>query len=91
MREESVTKHLKAAINEGRHDGGSFFGSILAGTLLGLGLDWWLGTAPLIVVIGVVLGAYAGFARLWQEIKSQPDPPAVTLPRVGLADGEADS
>lgn len=79
MAEESVSGQLRIAINEGRRDGGSFFGSVLAGTLLGLLLDWWWGTSPIVVIIGVLLGSYAGFARLWHEIKSQPDPPAVTL------------
>lgn len=91
MTDQSVTKHLRAAINEGRRDGGSFFGSILAGTLLGLGLDWWLGTAPIFVIIGIVLGIYAAFARLWQEIKTQPDPPVVTLPRFDRPYGDSDT
>lgn len=81
MRDEPVTRQVAAAVNEGRMDGGSFFGSVIAGTLLGLGLDWWLGTAPILVITGIVLGAYSGFARAWHEIKNQPDPPAVTRPR----------
>lgn len=80
MTKNSVTEHLRAVITEGRRDGGSFFGSIMAGTLLGLGVDWWLDTAPVAVIVGVALGSYAAFARLWQEMKTQPDPPAVTLP-----------
>lgn len=79
MKQESITKQVGAAVNGGWLQGGSFFGSILAGTLLGLGLDWWLGTAPWLVILGVILGAYSGFARTWKEIKEQPDPPAVTL------------
>lgn len=88
MAEESISKNLRSVITEGRRDRGSFFGSILAGTLLGLGLDRWLDTAPVLVIVGVVLGAYAAFARLWQEIKTQPDHPAVTLPLA--ADGTGD-
>lgn len=87
MTQESVSRNLKLAITEGRRDGGSFFGSILAGTLLGLGLDWWLETSPVLVIIGVLLGVYAAFARLWHEIKTQPDHPAVTLPGPGNAGG----
>lgn len=60
-------------------EGGSFLSSILAGTLIGLGLDWWLNTSPWLVIIGVILGSYSGFARTWHEIKNQPDLPAVTL------------
>lgn len=80
MRNESVTSQVAAAVNEGRMDGGSFFGSVIAGTLMGMGLDWWLGTAPILVVVGIVLGAYAGFTRAWHEIKNQPDPPVLTRP-----------
>lgn len=82
MKPDSVTKHVGAAVTEGWLEGGSFLGSILAGTLVGLGLDWWLNTAPWLVVAGIVLGSYSGFARAWQQIKNQPDPPAVTLEEV---------
>ena len=44
--------------------GGSFFGSIASGTLLGYFADRWLDTAPWLVVIGAALGAYSGFMRL---------------------------
>lgn len=81
MREDSVTRQIGSAVNDGWLHGGSFFSSILAGTLLGLGLDWWLGSSPWFVVGGIVLGSYSGFARTWKEIKSQPDPPSVTRPR----------
>lgn len=79
MKRETVTKTVGAAVSEGWLEGGSFLGSILAGTLLGLGLDWWLDTSPWLVVVGIVLGAYSGFARAWHQLKNQPDPPAVTL------------
>lgn len=82
MRDESITRQVGGALNEGRRDGGSFLGSVLAGTLLGLGLDWWLNTEPVLVIVGIVLGSYAGFVKTWHEIKSQPDPPAVTLQKV---------
>jgi F0F1-type ATP synthase assembly protein I len=83
VRHESVTSHIGAAVNEGRRDRGSFFGSILAGTLLGLGLDAWWGTDPVLVIAGVLAGVYAAFARLWHEMKNQPEHPAVTLQQVG--------
>lgn len=79
MRDETVTKHVGAAVTEGWMEGGSFLGSILSGTLLGLGLDHWLGTTPWLVVIGIAFGSYSGFARTWQSVKDQPDHPAVTL------------
>lgn len=82
MKEESITRQVGAAVNDGWLQGGAFFSSILAGTLVGLGVDWWLGTAPWFVIAGVLLGSYSGFARTWSEIKAQPDPPAVTLQEV---------
>ena len=59
MAQESVSQQLKFVITEGRRDRGSFFGSILAGTLLGLGVDRLFDTAPTFVIVGVLLGAYA--------------------------------
>jgi F0F1-type ATP synthase assembly protein I len=52
------------AIEDGWMVGGSFFGSIASGTLLGYFADRWLDTAPWLVVIGAALGAYSGFMRL---------------------------
>ena len=40
--------------------------SVVAGLLLGLGLDWWLGTAPVFVIIGIIAGFGSGFYKLWQ-------------------------
>ena len=42
-----------------------FISSVIAGLLLGLGLDWWLNTQPIFVVIGIVIGFVAGFSKLW--------------------------
>lgn len=55
--------------------GGSFLSSILAGTLLGYLLDMWLGTDPWLVVIGVCLGSYAGFVKVWDYMKQLDDIP----------------
>jgi len=49
--------------------GGSFASSVLAGALLGYLADRWLGTAPWLVVIGIVLGSYSGFMRMWHYSK----------------------
>ncbi len=44
----------------------SFFTSILAGFLLGLGLDAWLGTRPGFIICGIVVGSAVGFWKLWR-------------------------
>lgn len=51
--------------------GGSFFASILAGLLIGYFLDRWLGTAPWLVVIFTLTGAYSGFLRVWHYAKAE--------------------
>jgi F0F1-type ATP synthase assembly protein I len=46
---------------------GPFFaGSIAVGSLLGWWIDKRLGTAPLVMVIGLLLGAAAGFVELFR-------------------------
>jgi len=48
------------------HAAAGFFASILSGMLIGLGLDAWLGTGPLLVVLGIVAGSATGFWKMWQ-------------------------
>jgi ATP synthase protein I len=43
-----------------------FISSVVAGLVLGLGLDWWIGTRPAFTIVGIVLGFVAGFFKLWQ-------------------------
>ena len=50
-----------------------FFASILAGFLLGLGLDFWLGTRPAFIIVGIVLGAVSGFWKLWLVARRQTE------------------
>ncbi|HLA67751.1 MAG TPA: AtpZ/AtpI family protein [Acidimicrobiia bacterium] len=47
-------------------DSSAFFGSIMAGLLLGALADKGLGTYPLLVVIGIIAGSVVGFWRMWQ-------------------------
>lgn len=42
-----------------------FISSVVAGMVLGLIVDWWLDTAPVFVIIGIVLGFVSGFYKLW--------------------------
>jgi ATP synthase protein I len=69
VKSESATKQVAAAMEDGWLQGGSFLGSILAGTLLGLLADRWLGTDPWLVIIGILLGSYSGFLNIWQQLK----------------------
>jgi len=47
-------------------DSSAFFGSIMAGMLLGFLADKVFGTAPLFIVIGIITGSVVGFWRMWQ-------------------------
>lgn len=69
VKRETTTQQVGKALNEGWLEGGSFISSLLAGTLLGYGVDWWLDTAPWFVIIGTLLGAYSGFMRVWEYSK----------------------
>ena len=42
----------------------SLFAAVAAGLILGWLLDRWLGTRPWLLVVGLVLGAAAGFYEL---------------------------
>lgn len=76
MRE--VHRGATAAVSEGWMAGGSFFGSIMAGTLLGWLADRWLDTDPWLTAAGVAVGSIAGFYRMWDLIRTptgkQPRP-----------------
>ena len=68
---ETAHRGATSAVADGWVAGGSFFGSIMAGTLLGWLLDRWLGTDPWLLVVGVAAGSGTGFHRMWQ-IGSRP-------------------
>ena len=46
---------------------GDLVASVIAGLVIGLGLDAWLDTAPLFVVTFVIVGSIGGFLRLKAE------------------------
>jgi F0F1-type ATP synthase assembly protein I len=50
-----------------------FFTSILAGLLIGLGVDAWLGTGPAFTISGIVLGSVSGFWKLWSIAKRETE------------------
>ena len=47
--------------------------SVLVGVLLGLGLDVWLGTKPLFIIIFMLLGIAAGFRSIWVYMQNLDD------------------
>ncbi len=71
MKKPSAHEQVTQAVNDGWVAGGSFFASIMSGFLLGYFADKWLGTEPWLVIIGIVVGAYSGFLRLWHYAKSE--------------------
>lgn len=73
MKQESTSKQVHSAVDQGWMQAGSFLNSVLAGTLLGYVLDLWLGTEPWLVIIGIVLGSYSGFMKIWAMIRSQDE------------------
>ena len=60
------TSH-RGELVRGWSSSGDLVASIIAGLVIGLALDAWLGTAPLFVVILVVVGSIGGFLRLKAE------------------------
>ncbi len=75
VKHDTNTSQVHSAVNDGWMRGGSFVSSIIAGTLLGYLLDMWLGTEPWLVIIGIVLGSYAGFVKMWDYMKKLDDKP----------------
>ncbi len=73
MKSDSVHRQVTSAVDEGWNVGGSFFGSIISGTLLGYFADRWLGTEPWLVTLGIVVGSYSGFLRIWHYAKKLDD------------------
>jgi F0F1-type ATP synthase assembly protein I len=45
----------------------AFFGSLMAGLLVGWVADHFAGTRPVFIVIGIVAGACVGFWRMWVD------------------------
>lgn len=46
-----------------------FTGGVVVGTVIGVLLDRWLGTAPWLMILFVFLGAGAGFANMYRAAK----------------------
>lgn len=46
---------------------------LFVGCLLGLGLDHWLGTAPLFLLVGIALGFAAGLRNMMRTLKKDSE------------------
>lgn len=68
MNQDTPTNQVRSG-NDGWIHGSSFLSSILSGALLGYLADLWLGTAPWLVVIGIIAGSYSGFMKMWHYAK----------------------
>jgi F0F1-type ATP synthase assembly protein I len=69
MNKPTSTTRAADGLSEGWIQSGSLIGSVLAGWLLGYLFDLWLGTEPWGVVVGILLGSYSGFMRMWHYSK----------------------
>ncbi|MFZ0012824.1 MAG: AtpZ/AtpI family protein [Acidimicrobiia bacterium] len=73
MKQQTPSQQVHSAMSDGWMHGGSFISSILAGALLGYLADRWLGTDPWLVSVGIILGSYSGFMKMWQYSKAMQD------------------
>ena len=75
MNNDKPSNRAGSGISQGFTESGSLIGSVLAGWLLGYLIDLWLGTSPWFVVIGILLGSYSGFMRMWHYSKKMEEDP----------------
>lgn len=68
-----MSKQVAESLDASLNGGGSLFGSILAGILIGYFLDRWLGTSPWIIITATLLGIYSGSLRLWATAKEEEE------------------
>ena len=70
---------VTSAVADGWVAGGSFFGSIMAGTFVGWLGDRWLPTEPWLLVAGIALGSANGFYRMWELVRRPTGKQAVRV------------
>ncbi len=56
----------------GARVGVELLSALVVGVGLGWGLDRWLHTSPLLLVVGVLLGGAAGIANVWRLMAPKP-------------------
>jgi len=75
MNHQESSTRVTSGLNGGWIQGGNLVGSVLAGWLLGFLVDSWLNIEPWFVIIGILLGSYSGFMRMWHYSKKMEDDP----------------
>jgi len=75
MNQQESSTRATTDLSGGWIQGGNLLGSVLAGWLLGFLADSWLNTDPWFVIIGILLGSYSGFMRMWHYSKKMEDDP----------------
>ncbi|MDJ0498053.1 MAG: AtpZ/AtpI family protein [Acidimicrobiia bacterium] len=57
----------RSAVTGGFSPGVDLASSVIAGLLIGLALDWALGTSPVLVIVFTIAGFVGGFYKLWRH------------------------
>lgn len=57
----------REAVTGGFSKNADLISYIVAGLLIGLFLDWVLGTTPIMIIVWTLLGVGVGYWRLWQS------------------------
>lgn len=57
-------------MSNGMRAGAELVGAIMAGGLIGWGLDSWLGTKPFMLIIFLLLGVCTGFYNVWRTTQN---------------------
>jgi F0F1-type ATP synthase assembly protein I len=73
VKRRSVHEEIGESVGAGAEAAG-FFATLLSGFLIGYLLDWWLGTEPVLVVLGIIAGSATGFWKMWQYAKAHDEP-----------------
>ena len=60
----------KNDMNMGLRAGAELITSILAGGLIGYGLDKWLDTKPIFLIAMLILGVITGFVNVWRTTQN---------------------
>jgi ATP synthase protein I len=73
---EAKAKADGSALGIGLRVGVELFSALAVAVAIGWGLDRWLHTMPLFLIIFVLLGGAAGVANLWRMVAPGRIPPA---------------